>query len=126
MCLGSAVDPAVAGKYAEYLPRGRITAPTSIESCAANARVPAAACLPLPGIAGADKPPLAPRRSLAMQGSLTAGDSLLGRSLPGIGWDLDDYVTAERFPHVDSYLLAATPDAPDPPVHADRVGEIGG
>ena len=33
----------------------------------ARSRVPAAACLPLPGIAGADKPPLAPKRSMATQ-----------------------------------------------------------
>ncbi len=48
----------------------------SIESCAAGARVPAAACLPLPGITGADKPPLAPKRSLARQDSI---DRRIGR-----------------------------------------------
>ena len=42
----------------------------TIESCIANGRVPAAACLPLPGVAGADKPPLAPNRSLATQGAI--------------------------------------------------------
>ena len=42
-----------------------------IESCAANARVPAAACLPLPGITGADKLPLAPKRSFATRRSIT-------------------------------------------------------
>ena len=56
------------------MPRTTTRLTTTIESCAAKGRVPAAACLPLPGIAGADKPPLAPKRCLATQESLIIPD----------------------------------------------------
>ena len=38
--------------------------------------MPAATCLPLLGIAGADKPPLAPKRSFATQGSIDIAQDL--------------------------------------------------
>jgi len=72
----STPDRRVAGFFAPGLPippipnpQARIPGP--IESCIANGRVPAAACPPLPGVAGADKPPLAPNRSLATQGAIS-------------------------------------------------------
>jgi hypothetical protein len=51
-----------------------------IEPCLDNARVPLAACLPLPGIPGAGKPSRAPKRSLARQGSI--GTDLRASAFP--------------------------------------------
>ena len=70
-----------------------------IESCITNGRVPAAACDPLPGIAGADKPPLAPNRPLAPQGSI---------SMAPLGNELD----ADFFNLIHQLAGAAGEDGP--------------